>query len=357
MWSRETGSVIPSRVSLLILHTVNLVLTHGIHSAFHDGAHLYIYRQPPSGQSRGYQVTQLRTDGFHCREPAGTRPVVLKLVPVTPLYVSTMDQFYSRSCCIPRGHASSRLVPSVVLYSILLCSIPISVQDSAHVRSVYCSVCRVFVSFYWYYRRATTVLLLYCSMYVWLSHIARVKTTRVRLPILLVVSWRGKMNISLSPFAPENLVSQDSFGSPVPRQPAHLHTQAESGAYLRDFSLFPRRRKLIYLNRQTTSGQSRVYRVTQLRTDGAHCRESAGTGPVVLKVVPVTPLYESTMGQFYSHSCFTPRGHASCPLVSPLWWYCILYSLLLCNITISVQNNAHVRRVYCSVCRVFVTFY
>ena len=44
------------------------------------------------------------------------------------------------------------------------------------------------------------------------------------------------MNISLSAFAPENLVSRDGFGSPVPRQTAHLHTQAESGAYLRDSS-------------------------------------------------------------------------------------------------------------------------
>ena len=25
-------------------------------------------------------------------------------------------------------------------------------------------------------------------------------------------------------FAPEDLVSRDGFGSPVPRQPAHLHT-------------------------------------------------------------------------------------------------------------------------------------
>ena len=41
------------------------------------------------------------------------------------------------------------------------------------------------------------------------------------------------------------------------------------------------------LNRHTPSGQSRVYRVTQLRTDGVHCRESAGAGPVNLKVVPV----------------------------------------------------------------------
>ena len=55
------------------------------------------------------------------------------------------------------------------------------------------------------------------------------------------------MNISLSPFAPENLVSRDGYGSPVPRQPAHLHTQVESGAYLRDSSRFLRRRPFIYL--------------------------------------------------------------------------------------------------------------
>ena len=36
------------------------------------------------------------------------------------------------------------------------------------------------------------------------------------------------MNISLSAFAPENLVSRDGFGSPVPRQFAYLHTQAVS---------------------------------------------------------------------------------------------------------------------------------
>ena len=81
------------------------------------------------------------------------------------------------------------------------------------------------------------------------THIARVRINRVRLPILLVVSWTGKINISLSAFAPENLVSRDGFGSPVPRQPAHLHTQAQSGAYLRDSSRVPRRRPFIYLNR------------------------------------------------------------------------------------------------------------
>ena len=42
------------------------------------------------------------------------------------------------------------------------------------------------------------------------------------------------MNIPLSPCVPGNLVSRDGFSRPVPRQPAHLHTQAESGGYLRD---------------------------------------------------------------------------------------------------------------------------
>ena len=75
----------------------------------------------------------------------------------------------------------------------------------------------------------------------------------------------GQLNrqndISLSAFfVPENLVSRDGFGSSVPRQPAHLHTQAESGAYLRDSSRVPRRRPYIYF-------------------------KSAGTAPVNLKAV------------------------------------------------------------------------
>ena len=45
---------------------------------------------------------------------------------------------------------------------------------------------------------------------------------------------RGQLNRKneyFPPFAPENLVSRYGFDSPVPRQPAHPHTQAESGAY------------------------------------------------------------------------------------------------------------------------------
>ena len=80
------------------------------------------------------------------------------------------------------------------------------------------------------------------------TYLARVWMNRIRLPILLVVSRTGKMNISLSAlFAPENLVSRDGFGSPVPRQLAHLHTKAEPGAYLRDSSRVPWRRPFLYL--------------------------------------------------------------------------------------------------------------
>ena len=43
------------------------------------------------------------------------------------------------------------------------------------------------------------------------------------------------MNIPLSPYVPENLVSRDGFSRPVPRQPTHLYTQAESGGLLTGF--------------------------------------------------------------------------------------------------------------------------
>ena len=58
------------------------MLTYGIPPEFRGGVHLFIkYRHMPSGQSRFYRVTQLRTDGLHCRESAGTGPANLKVVP------------------------------------------------------------------------------------------------------------------------------------------------------------------------------------------------------------------------------------------------------------------------------------
>ena len=73
---------------------------------------------------------------------------------------------------------------------------------------------------------------------------------------------RGQLNreisFSLSAFAPENLVSRDGFGSPVPRQFAHLHTQAESGAYLRDSSRVPRRRLYKNVNIRVGTGNQKL---------------------------------------------------------------------------------------------------
>ena len=62
-------------------------------------ASIYLHRHTPSDQSRVYGVTQLRTEGDHCREPAGTAPVVLKVIPVTGAAYSgiTMDQLMCAS--------------------------------------------------------------------------------------------------------------------------------------------------------------------------------------------------------------------------------------------------------------------
>ena len=72
---------------------------------------------------------------------------------------------------------------------------------------------------------------------------------------------RGQLSrgiyFSLSAFAPKNLVSRDGFGSPVPRQLAHLHNQAKSGAYLRDSSRVPRRRLYKYVNIRGGTGNQK----------------------------------------------------------------------------------------------------
>ena len=78
-------------------------------------------------------------------------------------------------------------------------------------------------------------------------------------------------------FAPENLVSQDGFGSPVPCQLAHLYTQAKTGAYLRDSSRVPRRRPFIYIKPPyaigsvpSLSGHAIAYRWRSLPRDRRH---------------------------------------------------------------------------------------
>ena len=82
---------------------------------------------------------------------------------------------------------------------------------------------------------------------------------------------RGELNreekeTSLSTFVRGIFVSRDRFGSPLPHQPAHLHTQAESGAYLRDSSRVPRRRRGICLKPPYAIGS-----VPSLSGDAIYC--------------------------------------------------------------------------------------
>ena len=76
-----------------------MVLTYGVPPEFRGGVHLFIYnRHTPSGQSRVYRVTQLRTDGVHCRKSAGTGPANLKVGSERMLpWQITMDHSISAS--------------------------------------------------------------------------------------------------------------------------------------------------------------------------------------------------------------------------------------------------------------------
>ena len=86
---------------------------------------------------------------------------------------------------------------------------------------------------------------------------------------------RGQLNKEYffpRPYSRLRIWSRET-GSAVPSRASLIifHTQAESGAYSRDSSRFPRRRPFImYLNRNNTpSGQSRVYRQLMASTSRA----------------------------------------------------------------------------------------
>ena len=111
-------------------------------------------------------------------------------------------------------------------------------------------------------------------------------------------------NILLSSCVPENLVSRDGFNRPVPRQPANLYTQAESGAYVRDSSRVPRRRpsmKLSYAigSVPSLSGRAIAYRWRSLPRVRPH-RASNPQGSYK-RVLP----WQVTMDQLIFASRFT----------------------------------------------------
>ena len=244
--ARRVRLSLPASACAFSTLRLNLVLTHGIPPAFRGGV-LFLFRQPPPCQSRVYHVTQLHTNGVRCRKYAGRGLVNLKIVLLkgAAILQVTMDQLLCAS-----------LLPHPLYYYWYE-------VWSGHVESMGGNACLVIT-----YSR------------VWIN--------RDRLCILLVVSWTGQKIFSC-PRSRLRIWSRDT-GSAVPSRVSLLivYTQAGSGAYSRNPSRFPRRRPLIYLDHHTPLGQFRLHRVTQLRTNDVYCRESAGTGPVVLKIIPVT---------------------------------------------------------------------
>ena len=147
-------------------------------------------------------------------------------------------------------------------------------------------------------------------MLVWSSHIAAYGSTGQCCQFCWWLAER-KIFISLSPFGPENLVSRDRFGRLIPHQPAHppYGTQAESGAYSRDFSRFPRQRPFIYTanlhricpkfisSHANACRRRSLPRVHQRRANTLHVSSSNGCclfkyphGPYNLRLSFITPI-------------------------------------------------------------------
>ena len=78
--SRETGSAVPSRVSLLIfILRLNLVLAYGVPPEFRGGVHLFVYnRHTPSGHAVAYRWRSLlRVRRHGASKPQGSSERVL----------------------------------------------------------------------------------------------------------------------------------------------------------------------------------------------------------------------------------------------------------------------------------------
>ena len=118
-----------------------------------------------------------------------------------------------------------------------------------------------------------------------------------------MVSWTGKLFFPC-PRSRLRIWSRET-GLAVPSRVSLLilHTQAESGAYLRDSSRFPRRRPFIPV---TSIGSVRILSDHATAYRWRSLPRVRRTGPVVLKIVPVTGAAFSgiTMDLFLCASLF-----------------------------------------------------
>ena len=132
-------------------------------------------------------------------------------------------------------------------------------------------------------------LYVYICMYVYMyGHHLQQSTYR---PGKVANITRGQLNMENEFPCSRLRIWCHETGSAVPSGVSLLilHTQAEYGAYSQDSFRFPRQTPFIFTANRHRVSPNFFYQVTQLRTDGVHCRESAGIRPVVaLKAFPVT---------------------------------------------------------------------
>ena len=154
--ARQVWPSRPASARVFSTRKLKMVLTQGIPPDFRDGVH--IYRQPPSGQSRLYRVTQLRTNGVHCRESAGTGPVVPKAVRVrdAPFQVSPWAIFYT-----PLVSRTLILVWSGYIISHRICH-----EDR---KTAYYIILYIFSQSGWIYPSTNLITVQYCASYIFCS--------------------------------------------------------------------------------------------------------------------------------------------------------------------------------------------
>ena len=152
------------------------------------------------------------------------------------------------------------------------------------------------------------------------------------------------MNIPLFPCVPENLVSRDGFSRPVPRQPAHLHRQAESGAYLRDSSRVPRRRPFMkppyaFGSVPSLSGHAIAYRWRSLPRVRRH-RASKPQGSSE-RVLP----WQVTMDQLI----FASLSHTHCLYVCMyVCMHVCMYVCIFIKLRITAQSGPVILVILCN---------
>ena len=133
---RETGSAVPSRVSLLIsILRLSLVLTYGIPLDFRDGVHLFILKPPfaiglvpsLSGHAIAYRWRSLTTVRRHrASKPQGSSKRVLPwqvtLDQIICAFLSHIHYWYEVGmskvpvsyCRLPIQHTPTLFTPSMV---------------------------------------------------------------------------------------------------------------------------------------------------------------------------------------------------------------------------------------------------